>query len=1328
MFKKTVFISLVKRFTMKFKFISLLLFLTCCLQANLSTSDKPKTPEIKRGFIENKGQVLDQNKNQNTNVKFLLNQSGLNVHLTKSGFSYDTYKANSFHRIDIEFVNGNKHPKIIATEELPGYTNYYLPEAPNGAALNIHSYKKVVYKNIYPNIDIEFFLNEKLSSGFEYNFVLRSGSNIGDIKLKYKGANKVELTDNKIKVTVAHGAFTEEIPKSFIIENGQEIKTYYSLVGKNTFGFLLPQKNISLKGKTLIIDPYPVLTWGTYYGGSGYEYLNDMKADASGNIIVGGYTSSTLNIATVGAYQTTLSNPNMDGFLAKFNSSGVIQWATYYGGNCDVQINGIATDNSSNIYFTGQTCANTGISTPGTAQPVYGGSASDAFLVKFSPAGTRTWGTYCGGGSFDWGYDVAIDGSGNIYLGGGTSSSNGIATFGVYQSTLSTMFSIDAFITKYNPSGAKLWGTYYGGTGDDYAYGIAVTAGGPVIVGSTASTGSISSLGAFQPAFGGGSQDGFIALLDANGNFRTFGTYYGGSGNQEKLRRVNVDGSGNILVTGEVGSTGLSTVGSFQPTFAGVSDCIIAKFNGGGGRTWATYFGDVAGESGWDIALDASNNVYVTGNTTGKGSIMSTPGTWQQPAGCNGDAFIIKLNSSGARQWSTLYGDQGQQYGTSIAVSSGSIFVAGNTSSLSTVLATAGAYQSVTGGGTMDAFIATFTESAVPNPTLSAINGPTIICGSNTYTYSISSPINTAGSNYQWNFPWSFISTSATTVTTSTAPIPTGGTLTVYPACDNSISSTLAISAIGPLGMSGTIAGSTLVCNGTPTTYSIAPASNATYYIWSLPSGWTGTSTTNIINTIPGSSGNVSVTAGNYCGTLGPVTKSITVSSPQLTFTPVSASCNGVCDASLTFTAGGGMPPYTYTPSSATNLCAGMYTVYATDNMGCNTAGAINVPQPAVLNVSAVNVNSVTCNGLCNGSFSLNATGGTSAYSFSPAPLQSSLCSGVYNFTVTDANSCTSSSSVMINEPSPLNSSITPTSMVICDGNSSTLTAGSSGGTGPVTYSWSTSSSNSSIVVSPTATTTYSLDVTDVNSCTTSSQITITVNPSPTVTISGPTSPICSGNSACLSASGGVTYSWSGPCGQFSTFQNPCFPINGTCGCTFTVVVNNSFMCYNSATFCIATNPNPTVSAVTSTSVLCTGQTSTLTANGALTYSWSTSATGSATAVSPTTTTSYTVTGTDANGCMDTDTITQYISACTGISSLNKEQEEIKVFPNPFNDKITVAFYTPIDFTFQIYNSVGSVVYSGKMEKGKTEIDLSYQSAGIYFIKAGSFTKKIIKH
>ncbi len=1311
---------------MKLKFI---LFFTFFYSLFLVGNTKPaKTPEIKKGFVENKGQILDQNKKQNANVKFLLNQPGLNVQLTMNGFSYDTYKDSSFHRIDIEFVNGNKHSQIIATEELPGYTNYYLPEAPNGEALNIHSYKKVVYKNIYPNIDIEFFLNEKLNSGFEYNFVLRSGSNIGDIKLKYKGANKIELIDKKIKVSVAHGAFTEEIPKSFIMENGQEIKTDYSLIGYNTFGFVLPQKNISLKGKTLIIDPYPILSWGTYYGGNKYEYLNDVSSDPSGNVMICGYTTSTANIATAGAYQTTLSNPNMDGYLAKFNSLGVIQWATYYGGNCDVQINGMICDNSSNIYFTGQTCANTGISTPGTAQPVFGGGASDAFLVKFSPAGIRTWGTYCGGSFFDWGFDLAIDASGNIFLGGGTNSSNGIATLGSYQSSLSG-FGIDAFVAKYNPSGLRSWGSYYGGTGDEYAYGISVLSGGPVLVGSTTSTSSIASPGAFQTTFGG-SQDGFLAALDPNGNFRTFGTYYGGT-STETIRRVAVDAGSGIVITGESNSNGLSSGGSFQPNNGGGTDCIIAKFNGSGSRLWGTYYGVPSSEAGRDIGVDASNNIYVAGYSTGlsnTGSYMTTPGAWQRPEGCNGDAFIIKLNSAGARQWSTFYGDKGFQHAFGISVNSGNIFIAGNTSSVSSVLFTAGAYQSITNGGTNDNFLAMFTETATPNPTFSAISGPTLICGNSTYNYSVS-PINTAGADYSWAFPWTFFNTPSNIVTTTTSPIPTAGTLSVYTFCDNSITTTLAISVVMPVGGVGTISGNTLVCSGVPATYSVAPAPNATYYIWNLPGGWTGTSTTNIITTIPASSGNVSVTAGNYCGTLGPMTKSITVSSPQLTLNPVSASCFGVCDASLTFTAGGGMAPYSYTPSTPpTGLCAGMYTVYATDNVGCNVVAAANIPQPAPLIISTANT-SVTCNGLCNGSYTLNASGGTPAYSFSPSISATGLCAGIYTVNVTDANLCTTTSSVIITEPLVLTSTVVSSSSVICAGSSNTLITNYTGGTPPVNFIWSTLNNTQSIIVNPTITSVYSSTVGDSNGCTSVDVYTLTVNPLPPVTAA--TSTFCSGTTGCLYGGGATTYTWVGPCAFVSSVQNPCFVYSGACGCTFTCMGTDANGCTNTATVCMNVLPNPTVSTTSSNTLICSGQTSTLTSNGALTYSWSTSATGSTTAVSPTVNTTYTVTGTDANGCMDTDTLTQYVSACTGINE-NGNYSHFQLYPNPTSGELVLKTELKEDLSIEVYNVLGEIIVQKKITGTETKLNLSAHANGIYFtriVENGKplFFSKIIK-
>jgi hypothetical protein len=138
-------------------------------------------------FYENKGQIIDQDGNANPDVKYLFHSAGLNVQLKKNGFSYDVYETikttnpnsskfnkdqslgakkyftdeflyeNQFHRVDIELVNSNKNVKIIAEEKSPDYNNYFnIPNQPKGVT-NVHCFKKVLYKNIYPNVDLVFF-------------------------------------------------------------------------------------------------------------------------------------------------------------------------------------------------------------------------------------------------------------------------------------------------------------------------------------------------------------------------------------------------------------------------------------------------------------------------------------------------------------------------------------------------------------------------------------------------------------------------------------------------------------------------------------------------------------------------------------------------------------------------------------------------------------------------------------------------------------------------------------------------------------------------------------------------------------------------------------------------------------------------------------------------------------------------------------------------------------------------------------------------------------------------------------------------------------------
>ncbi len=196
-------------------------------------------------FYENKGQIVDQEGKLNPKVKYLFNSGGLNVQIKKEGFSYDVYEVEKtkkkkskvensltvidrkpkddfdykfkFHRVDIDFLDANKNPEIIAEGKSTDYENYYnIPGKPEGIT-EVHRYEKITYKNIYPKVDLVFFKPNDTTKTIEYNFIVNPGGRISDIKMKFKGA-KTKLKDGKLSMNLRFGEMQENIPHSWIEE------------------------------------------------------------------------------------------------------------------------------------------------------------------------------------------------------------------------------------------------------------------------------------------------------------------------------------------------------------------------------------------------------------------------------------------------------------------------------------------------------------------------------------------------------------------------------------------------------------------------------------------------------------------------------------------------------------------------------------------------------------------------------------------------------------------------------------------------------------------------------------------------------------------------------------------------------------------------------------------------------------------------------------------------------------------------------------------------------------------------------------------------------
>lgn len=147
-------------------------------------------------------------------------------------------------------------------------------------------------------------------------------------------------------------------------------------------------------------------------------------------------------------------------------------------------------------------------------------------------------------------------------------------------------------------------------------------------------------------------------------------------------------------------------------------------------------------------------------------------------------------------------------------------------------------------------------------------------------------------------------------------------------------------------------------------------------------------------------------------------------------------------------------------------------------------------------------------------------------------------------------------------------------------------------------------------------------------------------------------------------------------------------------------------------------SPNPSLSATSSHTVLCIGNTATLIAFGAASYSWSNGQTGITATVSPSVETTYTLIGSINGICQQTVTITQSVDPCIGMAELNKGNAEIKVFPNPNNGAFTIyAFGINDNSSVQLFNALGQAILSEKIKSSATELNLKYLPQGIYFIQ-----------
>ncbi|PBQ31417.1 hypothetical protein CNR22_06450 [Sphingobacteriaceae bacterium] len=514
-----------------------------------------------------------------------------------------------------------------------------------------------------------------------------------------------------------------------------------------------------------------------------------------------------------------------------------------------------------------------------------------------------------------------------------------------------------------------------------------------------------------------------------------------------------------------------------------------------------------------------------------------------------------------------------------------------------------------------------------------------------------------------------------------------------------------------------TVIGNNQICAGSTTTLS---ASGASSYTW-LPGNLTGASiavspSVSTCYTVVGTHSAGCVGLGYHCVSLAP--------NPNIAV----YSSSVVCAGSQLLLHAFGAATYTWLPYNISDTSivispsvSNCYTVLGTSAAGCtgSAIGCFSVIPSSTLFVTGPS-------SICAGASPVLASGGAGSYTWMPGNLTGSAVvvspsvTTCYTVIGSNANGCNASAVKCIAVQSGAQLNISGANLV-CSGTSANLLA-----SGAITYTWSNGSNSPFITVTPTAPVCYTVSGTTSGGCTGTAVKCISVQATPFIAINGP-SQVCSGTSAILTASGATSYVWSNGTNTYSTLILPYVT-------TVYSVTGSNGVCSSTKAFTVVANPRPSISifrtdsVLTNDSIVCAGDAVNLYATGAITYTWSTGNTLPYITVYPTGITNYTVSGTNTYGCSNSNFITVYAMACTGLSK-NSSNLEIGMYPNPSSGKLILQGNGVNTVNYKVVDMLGRELLTGEFVDTK-DLNLSGFANGTYVIRfesgAATTYKKLV--
>ena len=429
-------------------------------------------------FIRNDGQIDER-------VRYYERGSGHSIFFTKEGIYLSLQQTTGtevkkgetatpadsrLESIRLFPMGGSKAPEIAAEDQQKGVVNYFVG-SPEKWRSNIPAYSAVAYKGIYRGVDMRFYGNNRQ---LEYDVIVQPGASLSRVQLCYEGIDDLRIReDGDLEIALTGGNVVQKKPYMYQMIKG---------------------KKVEVQGEFRILK-----AGGKRQKPAGQNVRN---ASRSRQFIYG------FKVASYDKRQPLVIDPTL-----------TLEYSTYLGGSYNEEGKGIAVDGSGNAYITGTTWSSD-FPIKSAYQLTNSGSTLDVFVTKINTLGSGTsslvYSTYLGGTDYDFSSGIAVDGSGNAYITGYTSSSDFPTTPSAYQGN-KIGFDV-AFVTKLSPSGNSLvYSTYLGGSDGELGSGIAVDgSGNAYITGLTDSTNFPTTPSAYQGTLQGtyyGDRDAFVSKL-----------------------------------------------------------------------------------------------------------------------------------------------------------------------------------------------------------------------------------------------------------------------------------------------------------------------------------------------------------------------------------------------------------------------------------------------------------------------------------------------------------------------------------------------------------------------------------------------------------------------------------------------------------------------------------------------------------------------------------------------------------------------------------------------------------------------------------------------